>query len=42
MKATGAQEYVAMNERLLPLHSATKVLCQFENEDDVCSIYELA
>ena len=42
MNATGSKEYVAMNEQLLGFHSGTKMLHQFENGDDVCSIYELS
>ena len=42
MKATGAKEYVAMNEQLLPFHSGTSMLHQFEDGDDVCSIYEFS
>jgi ketosteroid isomerase-like protein len=41
MKATGAQEYVAMNEQLLGFHNGTTMLRQLEDGDDVCSIYEL-
>lgn len=42
MHTRGAQEYVAMNEQLLPFHRGTTMLRQFENGDSVCSIYELA
>jgi len=41
MQATGAQEYVAMNEQLLGFHAGTRMLRQFESDEDVCSIYEL-
>src|SRR5262245_42882858 len=41
MQATGALEYVAMNARLLGFHRATRMLHQFEGDDDVCSIYEM-
>ena len=41
MQATGAREYVAMNEQLLGFHTDTRMLCQFERDEDVCSIYEL-
>jgi ketosteroid isomerase-like protein len=41
MQATGAQEYVAMNEHLLGFHADTRMLRQFESGEDVCSIYEL-
>src|SRR5258707_15856430 len=42
MKTTGSKEYVAMNEQLLQFHRGTRMLHQFENGDDVCSIYELS
>ena len=41
MRATGAQEYVAMNEQLLGFHAGTRMLRQFEDGEEVCSIYEL-
>lgn len=41
MQAAGAGEYVAMNEQLLGFHAGTRMLHQFEDGDDVCSIYEL-
>jgi ketosteroid isomerase-like protein len=41
MQARGAREYLAMNEQLLGFHHETKMLRQFEDGDDVCSIYEL-
>jgi ketosteroid isomerase-like protein len=41
MRATGSHEFVAMNEQLLGFHAGTRMLRQFENGDDVCSIYEL-
>jgi ketosteroid isomerase-like protein len=41
MQASGAAEYVAMNEQLLGFHEQTRMLRQFEAGDDVCSIYEL-
>ena len=42
MTTTGSKEYVAMNEQLLQFHTGTRMLHQFENGDDVCSIYELS
>jgi ketosteroid isomerase-like protein len=41
MQAAGAGEYVAMNEQLLGFHAGTRMLHQFEDGRDVCSIYEL-
>jgi ketosteroid isomerase-like protein/uncharacterized protein YndB with AHSA1/START domain len=41
MQARGAAEYLAMNEQLLGFHRQTTMLRQFENDDAVCSIYEL-
>ena len=41
MRATGAKEYVGMNEQLLGFHQGTRMLRQFEDGDDVCSVYEL-
>jgi len=41
MQAAGAAEYLAMNEQLLGFHAGTRMLRQFEDGDDVCSIYEL-
>jgi ketosteroid isomerase-like protein len=41
MQVAGAGEYVAMNEQLLGFHAGTRMLHQFEDGDDVCSIYEL-
>ena len=41
MRARGAPEYLAMNEQLLRFHGNMTMLRQFENGDDVCSIYEL-
>jgi ketosteroid isomerase-like protein len=41
MQATGAREYVGMNEQLLGFHQGTRMLRQFEDGDDVCSVYEL-
>jgi ketosteroid isomerase-like protein len=41
MQARGAAEYLAMNERLLRFHQETTMLRQFEDGDQVCSLYEL-
>jgi hypothetical protein len=41
MQAAGAREYVAMNEQLLGFHAGSRMLHQFEDGNDVCSIYEL-
>src|SRR5262245_18824506 len=42
MKYTGSQEYMAATERLLGFQNGRKMLHQFEDGDDVCSIYELS
>jgi ketosteroid isomerase-like protein len=41
MQASGAAEYVGMNEQLLGFHRETRMLQQFEQNGSVCSIYEL-
>jgi len=41
MQATGAEAYLHMNGQLLPFHRETRMLAQFEREDDVCSLYEM-
>ncbi len=41
MQASGADQYVAMNEQLLPFHKGWKLLRQFVDGDDVCTIYEM-
>jgi len=41
MKASGAGEYIRMNEQFLKFHRGTRMLKQFENGSDVCSIYEM-
>jgi len=41
MATTGAEAYVEINRQLLPNHLATRMKAQFENGDQVCSIYEL-
>jgi hypothetical protein len=42
MKATGSREYMAAIERLLGFQNGRKRLHQFEDGDDVCSLYELS
>ncbi|MGH3131731.1 MAG: nuclear transport factor 2 family protein [Gaiellaceae bacterium] len=41
MQASGAAEYVGMNEQLLGFHQETRMLQQFEQNGSICSIYEL-
>jgi ketosteroid isomerase-like protein/uncharacterized protein YndB with AHSA1/START domain len=41
MRASGAREYLGLNEQLVSFHRDTKMLRQFENGSSVCSIYEL-
>ena len=41
MKTTGAKEYVNTTQQFLQMHKATRMLKQFENGSDVCSIYEM-
>jgi ketosteroid isomerase-like protein/uncharacterized protein YndB with AHSA1/START domain len=41
MRASGAREYLGLNEQLVGFHRDTKMLRQFENGSSVCSIYEL-
>ena len=41
MQTTGATQYIAMNEQLLPFHVKTRMVRQFERDNDVCSIYEM-
>jgi ketosteroid isomerase-like protein len=40
-RLSGADAYVDINRQLLPMHVATRMRAQFEQGDDVCSIYEL-
>jgi hypothetical protein len=37
----GAEEFIALNKGFLPVHVETRILEQFENGSEVCSIYEL-
>ena len=41
MATTGAEAYVEINRQLLPSHLAMRMKGQFENGDQVCSIYEM-
>jgi ketosteroid isomerase-like protein len=41
MKTTGAEEYIKSTKQFLQMHRATRMLKQFENGNDVCSIYEM-
>lgn len=40
-RLAGAEAYVEINRRLLPMHVGTRMLAQFERGDEVCSVYEL-
>jgi ketosteroid isomerase-like protein len=41
MKTSGAKEYVDSTRQFLQMHRATRMMRQFENGDDACSIYEM-
>ena len=41
IKTSGAKQFIELNEQFLPFHRGVKMFKQFENDDDVCSIYEL-
>jgi ketosteroid isomerase-like protein len=41
MKTFGAEEYISSTKQFLQMHRATRMLKQFENGNDVCSIYEM-
>jgi ketosteroid isomerase-like protein len=41
MKTSGAEEYIDSTKQFLQMHRATRMLKQFENGNDVCSIYEM-
>jgi ketosteroid isomerase-like protein len=41
MKTSGAQDYIDSTRQFLQMHKATRMLKQFENGNDVCSIYEM-
>ncbi|MGH9991439.1 MAG: nuclear transport factor 2 family protein [Nitrososphaera sp.] len=41
MRTSGASEYLESTKRFLQMHKATRMMKQFENGNDVCSIYEM-
>lgn len=41
IKSSGAKNYIEMVGPFLKAHKSWKILTQFENDQDVCSIYEL-
>lgn len=41
MKTSGMYDYIELTKQFLQMHRATRLLKQFENGDDVCSIYEM-
>lgn len=41
MKTSGATEFVDSTRQFLQMHRATRMMRQFENGDDACSIYEM-
>jgi ketosteroid isomerase-like protein len=41
IRTSGASQYIQLNEQFLTFHKNTHILKQFENGDDVCSIYEM-
>ncbi|MCI0557612.1 MAG: nuclear transport factor 2 family protein [Nitrososphaera sp.] len=41
MRISGAKEYIESTRQFLQMHRATRMLKQFENGNDVCSIYEM-
>jgi ketosteroid isomerase-like protein len=41
MQASGADKYIEMLKPLIKFHKSWKMIKQFENGNDVCSIYEL-
>ncbi len=41
MRTTGAKAYLSLLEQFLPCHLETRIIRQFENGNDVCSINEL-
>jgi ketosteroid isomerase-like protein len=40
-QTVGIEAYVALNQQLLPAHVETRVLKQFQDGNEVCSIYEM-
>ena len=41
MRTSGISEYAALLEKFLPAHLETRILKQFEDGDDVCSVEDL-
>jgi len=41
MKFNGAKEYIESTKQFLQMHRETRMQKQFENGNDVCSIYEM-
>lgn len=41
MKFNGAKEYIESTKQFLQMHRATRMQKQFENGNDMCSIYEM-
>lgn len=41
MQASGANNYIEMLKSLIKFHKSWKMIKQFENGNDVCSIYEV-
>jgi SnoaL-like protein len=41
MKFNGAKEYIESTKQFLQMHRATRMEKQFENGNDMCSIYEM-
>ena len=41
LRTSGAKQYVEMQGQFLKFHKTWKMIKQFEDADDVCSIYEL-
>ena len=41
MRTSGASDYAALLEKFLPAHVETRILKQFENADDACSVNDL-
>ena len=41
MQTSSAKDYIASTKQFLQMHLGTRMLKQFEQGDDVCSIYDL-
>jgi len=41
MQTSGANEYIELQVKFLQFHKKWQMLKQFENSNDVCSIYDL-